>query len=365
MYVGTVYDFFYKPKNWIFQQPKFNQKEEKTYININGRIFRVNELTGEMTLCSIIPKQINFPKSSEKSNNIKIKNKLSNNSINNKIKDSFLNTENIKSISARDTKLKGLLEASNNFDIKNEKNKKTATLENNSTDQNNYLNNISLNKNNKIKKLFNNKSLDPNHYSNTYNISTNSNSLKFSQIQNSFIKKENLIFNGNKTILYFNKTNKKYFKPHIAFGQKVLKSLYFGNNKKQHSNTNIKKKKNLLYLMYKQHKNNITGEGRINEKIYDKEKEDNLIFKTYKDQIFKDKIVSGLKKKYHFYVKDKDFGIKVPIITYKNNDFYRGYSFSDNKRQTIHHKLFFQNIKRNKKKEKEEFEIEFKKKNQK
>ena len=57
MYVGTVYDFFYKPKNWIFQQPKFNQKQDNTYINVNGRIFRVNELTGEMTLCSTIPKK--------------------------------------------------------------------------------------------------------------------------------------------------------------------------------------------------------------------------------------------------------------------------------------------------------------------
>ena len=359
MYVGTVYDFFYKPKNWIFQQPKFNQKQDNTYININGRIFRVNELTGEMTLCSTIPKKINFPKSSEKPNKMKIKNKLSLNSINKDInnndnyKDAFSNTENIKSISARDSKLNGFLHTSKNFDI-NEKNKKAITLEN-----------ISSDNNNKIKKLFNNKSLDANHYSNIYNISTNSNSLKFSQIQNSFMKKENLNYNGNKTILYFNKTNKKYFKPHIAFGQKVVKSLSFGNNKKQHSNSITKKKKNLLYLMYKQHKNNINGDGRINEKIYDKENDDNLIFKTYKDQIFKDKIVNGLKKKYHFYSKDNNPGIKVPLITYKNNDFYRGYSFSDNKRVPIHHKLFFEYIKRDKIKEKKEIENEHKTKKQK
>lgn len=370
MYVGTVYDFFYKPKDWIFQQPKFSQKQDKTYININGRIFRVNELTGEMTLCGTIPKKINFPKSSEKPNKIKIKNKLSINSINKildnneNFKNTYLNTENIKSISARDSKLKGFLQTSKNFDINNENNKKTITLENTSTDKNNYLKNIIPN-NNKLKKLSTNKSLEPYQYSNIYNISTNSNSLKFSQIQNSFIKKENLNFKGNKTILYFNKTNKKYLKPDIAFGQKVLKSLSLGNNKKQNSNSNIKKKKNLLYLMYKQHKNNIKGDGRINEKIYDKQIEDNLIFKTYKDQIFKDKIVNGLKKKYHFYIKDNDLGIKVPLLTYKNNDFYRGYSFSDNKRVPIHHKLFFEYIKRDKNKEKEEFENEHKQKNQK
>ena len=363
MYVGTVYDFFYKPKNWIFQQPKFNQKKDNAYININGRIFSVNELTGEMTLCSTIPKKINFPKSSEKPNKLKIKNKLSINSIkktlndNTNYKDTFLNTENIKSISARDSKLEGILHSSKNLDIKN---KKTITLENISTDKNNYLKNI-ISNNNKIKKLSTNKSLDPNHYSsNIYNISTNSNSLKFSQIQNSLIKKEKL-----KTILYFNKTNKKYFKPHIAFGQKVLKSLSFGNKNKKHSNSNSKKKKNLLYLMYKQHKNNISGEGRINEKIYDKENDDNLIFKTYKDQIFKDKIINGLKRKYHFYVKDNDSEIKVPLITYKNNDFYRGYSFSDNKRVPIHHKLFFEYIKRDKIKEIEEYENEHRQKNKK
>ena len=364
MYVGTVYDFFYKPKNWIFQQPKFDQKQDKAYINLNGRVYRINELNGEMILCNTVPKKINFPKS-EKPKKIKLKNKLNINSITKeKDKDdenynnNCMNSENIKSISARDTKFKDfLLKSPALTDIKSDKNKNTITSDNNSTLQNENLgknqtnNNIKYiipkNNNNIIKyNHFNNKSNEQ--IINSNNLATNLNSLKNSIFQNS-IKNDKLF--GNKTILYFNKTNKKYFKPKIAFGQKILKSLSV-NDKKVH---NKKNKANLLYLIHKQHNNNITGEGRINEKIYDKENGDNLIFKAYKDQIFKEKIEIGLKKKYKFF-EDNNGDLKVPLITHQNFCFYRGYSFSDNRRTPIDHKLFFNYIKKDKLKEQKESE---------
>ena len=108
--------------------------------------------------------------------------------------------------------------------------------------------------------------------------------------------------------------------------------------------------------MEKQHYNNISGEGLINDKIYYKTKYDNNIIKSFKDQLFKDKVINGLKKKYNFY-KDKNVKeIKVPIITHQNYCFYKGYSFSDKRREPIHHKLFFNYLKKDKIKEKEEFE---------
>lgn len=362
MYVGTVYDFFYKPKNWIFQQPKFDQKQDKAYININGRIYRINELNGEMILCNTLPKKINFAKS-EKQKKIKLKNKLNINSITKgKDKDdenysnNYMNSENIKSISARDTKFKDfLLKSPALTDIKSDKNKNTITSDNNSTLQND---NLRKNKNNKLKYIahknninfikynyFNNKSIEQ--IINSNNFSTNLNSLKNSIFQNS-IKNDKLF--GNKTILYFNKTNKKYFKPKIAFGQKILKSLSVKDKKRYNKKNNI----NLLYLIYKQHNNNIKGEGRTNEKIYDKENGDNIIFKAYKDQIFKEKIEIGLKKKYNFFEDNNNGDLKVPLITHQNFCFYRGYSFSDNRRTPIDHKLFFKYIKKDKLKEQKE-----------
>ncbi len=132
------------------------------------------------------------------------------------------------------------------------------------------------------------------------------------------------------------------------------------NNIKEKSNIINKEDKNgnLLFLMDRQHNNNIKGEGRINEKIYEKTNNDNIIFKTFKDQIFKDKIVNGLKKKYQFYEDKNDTELKVPLITYQNFNFYRGYSFSDKNRKPIHQKLFFQYINKHKLKEKEDLENE-------
>ena len=363
MYVGELHDFFYKPKDWIFQQPKFNQKIDNTYININGKIYRINELTGEMILCNTIPKTINFPKNTEKS---KINNRLNsikrNRNRNNSesYKENFLNIENSKTTSSKNTKFKDIFNQSpksqNDTEIKNDKNNNTITLENNDLFQNKYIdksNNKSINitPTNKNKSYYpKNKSLEPIIFSQinnlTSNTNVNANSIKFP-------KNKNLLKNevGNKTVFYFNK--KKYFKPTIAFGQKIMKSFSLEDKIKQ-NNKNKSKNKNILYFIHRQHNNNLTKEGRINDKIYDREKGDNIIFKTYRDQIFKEKIENRLKKKYQFYEDKKGKKLKVPLISHYNYDFYRGYSFSDNKRVPIHHKLFFKYVIKDKIKQIEE-----------
>lgn len=362
MYAGAVYNFFYKPKSWIMKQPKFVQKQDNTYININGRIYKINESKGEMALCYTIPKKINFPKTEKPK---KIKNKLNLYSIKRdkdieNFKNNFLNSDNIKSMSERNYKFFQKYPELN--DNKNEKNKNNITLDNSSSfrneclgksHSNNKLNSILTSKNNNNSS--NNRAIEPFLYSNIYNLSTNLNSLKDSNLENS-IKNDKLY--GNKTLLYFNKNKKKYFKPKIAFGQKILKSFSLNNTKKSNIINKADKNDNLLFLMDRQHNNNIKGEGRINEKIYEKTNNDNIIFKTFKDQIFKDKIVNGLKKKYQFYEDKNDTELKVPLITYQNFNFYRGYSFSDKNRKPIHQKLFFQYINKHKLKEKEDLENE-------
>lgn len=50
MYVGTLIDFFYKPKKLVETLPKHKNKRGYMYLNINNRIFRINNLTGEINL---------------------------------------------------------------------------------------------------------------------------------------------------------------------------------------------------------------------------------------------------------------------------------------------------------------------------
>jgi hypothetical protein len=350
MYVGPLYDFFYKPKEWILQQPKFDYKNDN-FMNINGKIYKFNALTGDMILSNTIPKQTNFRKDSNKLKKYKSKKNI------NIYSNKFVTKNNILSPNNSNNN-----EQSNQSPISIDK-------ESNLDNSNKYLKTIENENNNKhripskinnIKYLSNSKTIDKSIYSKTFN-ATNSymNSLKITKKYNSIMNEKN---RQNKTNAYFNKKTRKYFKPSIAFGHKILKPLStennIGNNKKKNENkfknTNYQ---NTLYLMYRQHSNNITGEGTTNDKIYEKNNDDNIIFKEYRDQIFKERITNNLKKKYNFYVDDNnnETELKVPHITHKNFYFYRGYSFSDKRKKIpIHQKLFFKYINKYKSKEKKE-----------
>lgn len=338
MYVGDLSDFFYKPKSWIFQQPKFNQKIDNSYINHNGKIFKINELTGE------IKKQISFPKIKKKS---KIKPKS--NIIKKNIYKNSSNNNNYRTISVRNPKFKDFYKQSpDNIIIKKPGINNTVNLQKNNSIQikkinkNDYLNiNITPTDNN-AKYSSKNKTLEP-IFSKTDHLSEN-------QKSNHTI---NILQNQRIFIPFFNKTHKKYFKPPIAFGKKITKKFSLGDKIKNKISNKPTEKRNLLYLLHKQHNNNLFNEGKIDEKIYERDKDDNVIFKTYRDQIFKEKIVHGLKKKYKFY-EDNDKELKTPLIHYYNYNFYRGYSFSDKNRIPIHHKLFFKYINIDKLKQKEE-----------
>lgn len=358
MYVGSLNDFFYKPKDWLLQQPKLDIKKNKEYININGTIFKFNELTGEMVLCSTIPKTINFRKGQKESNKLK-KFKSNNNihinkTINENPKNYFTITDNpLSSPTVNNKKNKDYFNQSpNSVDKEIAINNHTISIEKEVPIHNKYLKtsynmkHINITPSNNIKCLSKNKSLQSNLYS-KYNLSSKSNSKKNFKLHHYITNESN---KEDKTSLYFNRNSKKYFKPSIAFGQKILKPLSTEKN----NNKKYKINKNTLYLMYRQHNNNITGEGTENNNIYERKNDDDVIFKAYRDQIFKEKISNVLKRKYKFYDDNNNVNLKVPHITHKNYNFYRGYSFSDKRRVPIHHKLFFQYIEKYKSKEKEE-----------
>ena len=364
MYVGPLNDFFYKPKTWIFQQPKFNKKEDNTQINMNGKLFKINDLTGEMILCNTIKKQINFPNKLEKPKKLKLKsNKIRHNnskkfaSYNENYKDSSYNREFPNCISEKNIKVKEYsYKSPSNIINKDENNNNTITTENDNSLNKKYLrtnyknNYTNITPSNNKDSSSNNKSIEQTLFSNINSLSTNTRSIKI-------LKKCNLYKNekedGFSTLPYFTQKSKKILKPPIAFGQYNFKPLSLGKKKKKN---NSPKYINYLYLMHQQHKNNITGEGKINDKIYDRKNGENAIFKSFKDQILKERVVNRLKKQYHFFEEKNEGKLKVPKINHQNYDFYRGYIFSDNTRMPIYQKLFFSYIKKDKLKEKEEFE---------
>ena len=353
MYVGPIYDFFYKPKEWLLQQPKFDQKNSN-YININGRIFKFNQLTGEMVLCNKIPKEINTLKDSNKLQKRKSNTSVHFNINNHENQSNKFFTKNNK-LFPNNTNNKELSDQTHNSIDKESK------LDNN----NKFLKTSHSNKKklrqptriNNIKHLSNDKSKELNIYSKTLDVSnSNTNSIKEIRQYNSILNESN---KKKKTIPYYIKKARKNFKPIIAFGHKISKPLLTENNIVNYKNkSKIFKKKNYqntLYLMFRQHNNNITGEGTTNDKIYEKNYDDNIVFKAFRDQIYKERIANSLKKKYNFYEDDNEPELKVPHIPHKNFNFYRGYSFSDKRnRVPIHQKLFFKYINKNRPKEKDD-----------
>ena len=359
MYAGTVSNFFYKPKDWIEQQPLFVEKDKNiTFLNMSGKVLKFNDTNGETVLNEegkkdhkpiLILNKYNRLNTINRPNFYRIKRKIINQNYTHFISknDNHISLSERKYLSQENGQNKELFNdiyfnnMDNSHSIQNEYSK---TIDNNRfrdyMESNDFKNSPKVN------------SFDSLIYSNLYNLSTNSNSLKASKEQD-ILKKNNDKY--CKTILYFNKTSKKYFKPFIAFGHKIPRSLMIKNNKKV-INTKQDFSNNRLFLLDRQHHNNMLADGDINDKIYDNVNDNNIIIKTFKDQILKDKIKNKFQKEFHFYDNEKSKGLKVPTITYKNYEFYKGYTFSDKKKDPIHHRLFFNYINKQKMNEKKEVE---------
>ena len=359
MYTGTVSNFFYKPKDWIIKQPLFVQKDKNiTFLNMSGKVLKFNDTNGETVLNQedqkdhkpiLILNKYNKLNTINRPNFYRIKRNIINQKYSNFLPKNYnhISLSERKYLTQENAPNKELF---NDFYLNN--------MDNNHSIQNEYSKTIDNNRfkdymeSNDFKNSPKVNSFDSLIYSNLYNLSTNSNSLKVSK-EKDIIKKDKDKY--CKTILYFNKSNKKYFKPFIAFGHKIPRSLLIKNNKKS-LNTKQDFSKNSLFLLDRQHHNNMLADGDINDKIYHNENDNNIIIKTFKDQILKDKIKNKFQKEFHFYDNKKAKGLKVPIITYQNYEFYKGYTFSNKRKEPIHHKLFFNYIKKQKKNEKEEVE---------
>jgi len=300
--VGSLSDFFYKPKNFVLNLPKYKQKQEITYLNINNRIFRINNITGNITLVT-----------NTKENQLTINEK------------SLKNKNKFKKLS--------LDKSRNNNNLYNTMNTTSKTRETEIKEYANRTINNALNKNNELiinkNKIFN-------------LIKASKTSYKITSRKIKSIKTVEETFK-NQIFPYFNKPPKKIIKPNIAFGHKIYNETI--PNK---CHINKYNDKNLFLTIYKQHFNNINYDGN-NDKIYFETKNDNLIMKAFKEQILKEKIEKELKNKFKFYLGIKNNKIKMPHLTHKNFDFFNGYSISDTKRgNSNYHKIFFRNINKHK-----------------
>ena len=302
MYVGSLSDFFYKPKNFVLNLPKYKQKQEITYLNINNRIFRINNITGNITLVT-----------NTKENQLTLNEK------------SFKNKNKFKKLS--------LDKSRNNNNLYNTMNTTSKTRETEIKEYANRTINNALNKNNDL-------IINKNKLFNLINASKTSYKITSRKIKS--IKTVEETFK-NQIFPYFNKPPKKIIKPNIAFGHKIYNETI--PNK---CHINKYNDKNLFLTIYKQHFNNINYDGN-NDKIYFETKNDNLIMKAFKEQILKEKIEKELKNKFKFYLGIKNNKTKMPHLTHKNFDFYNGYSISDTKRgNSNYHKIFFRNVNKHK-----------------
>ena len=318
MHVGALSDFFYKPKKFIMNIPKYKERHDITYLNVHNKIFRINNLTWTINLLNK-PSQNNLTTKKENSKNnqkpIQFENK--------KIRDNS-RSKNF----TNDDSTKG-----KNTGIKDYTNKAL-------TDRTIRLTNLKKNHKKKIKKLSSLGLID------SYKTSKY---IKPPKIRSIKIVEET--FKKNITP-YHNKSKKNHKKTSkIAFGEKIYYET-LPNKIRSNPHPNFVQKKNSFLTIYKQHFNNLTNVGN-NDKIYFENKDDDVITKLFKEQILKEKVEKDLKNKFKFYVGEKIQPLKIPKLSPKNFEFYNGYSVSDRKRgNSTYHKLFLKYVNKHKYEEK-------------
>lgn len=306
MYVGTLSDFFYKPKDFLLNLPKFKQKQEITYLSMNNRIFKINNITGNITLVN-----------NSKNQNLSLNEKSSKEKPENKSRNSNIDFLMNNTSKTKETKF-------NDY-------------------SNRTLDNTSLKKNHKKKpkNLFKSK-IKKIPILNLINATKTSDKITTPKIKSIKYVEENF---KKQIFPYYNKTPKKLTKPEIFFGQKIINETI--PNKKK-INQLISKDKNAFLTIYRQHYNNINNEGN-NNRIYFEEKNDNCIMKAFKEQILKEKLMKELKSQFKFYENKKNEAVQIPNLSLKNFEFYNGYNISDNKKERNNYqKSFFRYVNKHK-----------------
>ena len=313
MYIGTLSDFFYKPKDFLLNLPKYKQREEITYLNMNNRIFKINNITGNITLITN-PKYKNLTindKSLKEKPDYKSRNS-------NNINYTISNTSKTKETKFNDYSNRTL----DNTSIKTNQIKK----------QKNLLKT-------KIKKI---------QILNLINASKTSYKINIPKIKSIKYVEENF---KKQIFPYYNRTPKKIIKPKIIFGQKLINETI--PNKKK-INKLITNDKNEFLTIYRQHYNNINNDSN-NYRIYFVDNNDNYIMRSFKEQILKEKLMKELKNQFKFYENKKNEAIQIGNLDPKNFKFFNGYSLANNsKERNNYQKSFFRYVNKHKFEEKNE-----------
>ena len=403
MYIGNLSDFFYKNKSWLLNQPKFSvesNKKNNTIMKIGKKYYNLNSVTGKLELIktnNISPKNISmlfgannsiskenkkekkeyFPEifnNIEKKRNIKSQNNKSKNSNKNLIISLFQgNNKNNKSIDNINNTYNFFSFEKNESNLLNNSN--TSRKEQTSTDNNEIMNkliNIKNANNNKY-----NKSINSNH--------TRQSSLKLnteSKIKNEVItkiKRESIKyrikFNKNKK----SRDNKKIESQFLSKRniKKIIEKRQRDNDELKTNNTNTNTSNNntntnpnksstynikstpKYYNRTINLKKQITPLNMNQKEFINKffpnsdslsiKKDDSWFLKTIKNQLFKDRIYTNLKKQFEFYQDSenkRDLFI-IPKINIKNTIMLSKKDIFPNK-ESVYHKLFFDYINKQK-----------------
>lgn len=399
MYIGNLSDFFYKNKSWLINQPKFSvesNKKNNTIMKIGKKYYNLNSVTGKLELIktnNISPKNISilfdtnnsiskenkkdkkqyFPEifnNIEKKRNIKSQNNKSENANKNVINSLFQENNKNKSIDNINKTYNFFSFEKNESNLLNNSN--TSRKEQTSTDNNDIINKLIniKNTNNKY-----NKSINTNH--------TRQSSLKLnteSKFKNEVIKKiksENIKYlikyQKNKKSIDNKKIetkllSKRNIKKIIEKRQRDNDELKTNNTYTNTSNNNTNVNKSSTYNIkstpnyYNRTinlKKQITPLNMNQKEFINKffpnsdslsiKKDDSWFLKTIKNQLFKDRTYTKLKKKFEFYQDSqnkRDIFI-VPKINIKKTIMLSKKDIFPDK-ETVYRKLFFEYINKQK-----------------
>ena len=406
MYIGNLSNFFYKDKEWLYKQPKFSVEENKlnNIFKIGKEYYTLNSKTGKFQLI----KTANLTENNKSSNfaddinsNISKKSKIPIIFSNELIKNRDLNSNyyennsiiNVRNNSFNDEKISLI---NKTFEEKNKINDNINIISQFKDERNLLINNkikpkehFSYDKNTTL--------THPIRINNTENILINDNQLKESLQKNNktninhnniIIKKSKVIYHKKNKELEDNKIiqnkllSKRNLKKLIEKRQKsnCETKINTTNSNTNYSTNNINANKSLTNNNNNSFNNNKSIIKKVDVKkrsIYDIGKldlvqrmfpnynslkinnDDSWYLKTIKNQLFKEKMYSNLRKQYQFYedLNNKKDDLKMPKINVKKSILLCKREIFP-ARELLAHKLYFDYIKKQKQKDNDSCELE-------
>lgn len=380
MYIGNVSNFFYQDKEWLTRQPKFSigANNKNNILKIGKKYYMLNTVTGKLKLVQSNSNNIskntnctlrnysNITEENKKDNKDNLP-ELTNNSkinqnkfsffnevpveLNNRNKSSdnqqkiliYYNTSNGKNKSNENINKKFLLNNSK-FDKKDDEKINLNNTDDSIIGKNNTRNTSSIKLNNNSQ---NNKSI-------IYKIKNDiiKSKLKFqikkNEEKNKILSKRNL-----KKLLERKKKSNEELKTNITntnYSNNDIqnnKSVSLSNNNNYNNRTNIKNLKLKKLSIFDGGDESFAKCLFPNDKSLGIKQEDSWYLKTIKNQLYKDRIFENLKKQYQFYEdsENKREVFKIPKLNIKNTIKLSRYDiFPPN--ELLYHKIFFDNIKR-------------------